>query len=181
MQKYRYAAGITLRGSELTTATIGVAAAITTEAGIQHPRGWLAQRAIETTTEWVARLAEAGVEAVEVLTDYDATRYTGGDTVETVVDGVVQIHPSPVLIDGIVDTVRDAKLADIDAALAVLDEATVRPLRAILAADAAGEDRSPDDLDKLVALEASATILRETRASVAAMTDLEDIDAVTVE
>lgn len=78
-----------------------------------------------------------------------------------------------------VDEVRAAKLAEIDAALAALDASTTRPLRAILVADAAGLDRDSSDLDKLSALEASATDLRAIRAEVEGMTTVTEIAAVT--
>ncbi len=80
-----------------------------------------------------------------------------------------------------VDTAKADKLAEINLALTAIDPATVRPLRAILAADAAGDTRDSDDEARLTALEAQATTLRATRAEVEAMTVLADILAVTVD
>lgn len=79
------------------------------------------------------------------------------------------------------ERIRSAKLTEIDAALNALDAGTVRPLRAILAADGAGIDRAPEDMEALAVLETQAESLRTTRATVANMTQIADIQAVAVE
>jgi len=60
-----------------------------------------------------------------------------------------------------------ARVAEIDAALAVLDAAAVRPLRAIMAAEQAGVTPDPDNVARLADIEADAVDQRGERAGLA--------------
>jgi soluble lytic murein transglycosylase-like protein len=118
------------------------------------------------------RWAALGYYQAEPLTRVAYTTYE----TEWVLDGLIYVET---VVSETVDTDARtaAQVAGIDAALAALDASTVRPLRAVLAAQAGSMEPDPADLARLAELEEQAATLRAARAAVAELTTVEDVKA----